>query len=396
MIRNGIDNQPLSKRELKTLNMVVDSLLRGKELCHVASCVIPKLGYILNLRLQDAINRGFLQTVQILQRNIEKLEEMSKQQIETQTEEFNKSIRSAIFEKTKHVTNSEINILIREKEKIYQEMELFYLNRKRKITEEYQRKKFAVDAKHKMKRKEIIDAYSYKKKHFQFSKAVEDKRALISIVTERSRILQENPDFYDSMSCSDAMINKHKKELKELILKEREAHEIKTAEEFEIKMDELDSYKKQVEQKIFNMYHYLADDNEKCRRRDILQILTTIEILKEVKEKRGRKKIPQSAHRVKRTPDIEKRAKKTPETERMKEMIRVNEIQETPNYKSILKTESFERTSIGPTQTVAFADMNMVTSCDECDLSECVSPVDEESEIEVSTTLSALLRHKFY
>ena len=63
---NYIPNMTLTNSEWTTLNKVIDSLLAGAEIDHIVVGALPKLEYVINSRLQDALSRNINEDVEKL------------------------------------------------------------------------------------------------------------------------------------------------------------------------------------------------------------------------------------------------------------------------------------------------------------------------------------------
>ena len=303
----SINSPQISKKEEKTLNKIVDLLLQGKRIRNIASCMFPKLDYILNLRLQDALNRGFHQTVSVLERHIKNLNEISQMRTYFQSSKIEREPTDGqnaeqYANKTNELTNKilvemqkmsiqEQEQYLLQQEREFDEMEEFYRRKKREIDVDFNSKRNLLLRRFRTERKELYDTFLQKKKHFRFSKSIEDKRALILILKQRNRLLttQTLTSPYTSLSkkdlkeadiVSEATIQKHEEELQQLMKMEKREHDDQVEALYNDNLTKMIEKQKEISMRMMQFYEFRKNENDKSRKRDISEILLVISIIK--------------------------------------------------------------------------------------------------------------------
>ena len=303
----SLNSPQLSKKEEITLNKIVDLLLKGRRIRNIASCMIPKLDYILNIRLQDAINRGFHQSVSVLQRHIQNLHDISQmrtyfQNSKTEDDINNEQNSDQYEKKTLELTNKLLNEMkkmnlqeqeqfLQTQETVFEEMQEFYRRKRREIENDYNNKRNILLKRFRTERKELYDTFSQKKKHFKFSKTIEDKKALILILKQRNRLLTDQAlsSPYTSLSkrqlkeadvVAESTIQKHENELQELMKNEKKQHEESVEALYNENLNKMIEKQKETSKRMMQLFEFRRNENEKSRKRDISEILLTISIIK--------------------------------------------------------------------------------------------------------------------
>ena len=477
-------NPKITKKEEMVLNQIVDLLLKGKKIRNIASCMIPKLSYILNVRLQDAINRGFNQTVLHLQRHIEHLNQISEYRIllqQEQNEHINAQLdpndsedyqdRSLIL--TNKITKEMSNMTPYQQQKYlelhkhnFEEMEEFYGRRQRALDSSFNERRKDLLMRFRAERKNLYDSYTYKKKHFQFSKTVQDKKTLISILKQRNSLLESQnvSPYYSSerkhqkSDKQDDNLAKHEKELLSMIDEERAEHDKILDQSYNDELNQMVEKQREISKRTLQLYEYRKNETEKSRKRDITEILLSISIIQSIiKENDERRmnynRFSLSHHQnamISNSVTIEKPVQQnspkfveppSPKTEvtlskdetHFKTQIvdnkekraakRIRKLNKTDEF-DLIETEdddedplerrkalskqnfdNFQSPSLSKQRTAnsqptyGFADMKMISSVEDenaYDYGDCYPYEVEESEIEVTTTLSDLTKHKFY
>ena len=299
-----IKSPHISQKEEKTLNQIVDLLLKGKRIRNIASCMIPKMDYVLNVRLQDAINRGFSQTASVLQRHIQSLNEISQMRVyfqqnntlenddrEAHSEEQTRQFTNQILTEMMKMTVDEQKEYLLNQQKTFDEMQEFYQRRKRAIDREFNTKRSNLLIRFETEKRSLKNKFSHQMKHFHFSNIVEDKQTLISILKQRNKHLTEQTlsaphkklsrkDNKESDLVSEETIQRHERELEKLKKKEKQQHTTKMQTLYMQSLDKLIEKQKEISKRMIQNYEYRTNEIEKSRKRDISEILLKITIIK--------------------------------------------------------------------------------------------------------------------
>ncbi|EAY14213.1 hypothetical protein TVAG_373460 [Trichomonas vaginalis G3] len=239
-----IPNMSLTNQEWNTLNNVVDSLLRGAEIDHIVAAAIPKLDFVLNARLQDAITRNFTQTVTKLKYNINRLHKLSELHSAAPNLENN-------FSK---LPSSELRKQYLNHSKALDDMNSFYDIQAAKLAERREKEEYFLNKKFEEEQNQLEQEITYSLANIIYSKSITNKRAFIKLLLSRNKIQEAE---------------KQKEELQEMESKEREEYMFKINDEIVQKKHNLVS-KQDLERQEFNIkFDDIEDRLERDRRRDV-------------------------------------------------------------------------------------------------------------------------------
>lgn len=239
-----LPNMSLTNQEWTTLNNVVDSLLRGAEIDHIVASAIPKLDFVLNARLQDAITRNYSQTVTKLKYNINRLHKLSEVHGNTSSLENSLAKLSSTDLKKQYINH----------QKALEDMNNYYETQATKLAEKREKEEYILNKKFEEEQNQLEQEITYSLANIIYSKAIANKRTFIKLLISRNKIQEAE---------------KQKEELQEMESREREEYMFRMNDEIVQKKHDLAS-RQELERQEFNIkFDDLEDRLERDRRRDV-------------------------------------------------------------------------------------------------------------------------------
>ena len=212
-----------SNKEWTVLNNVVNSLLDGSEIDHAVASVLPKLEYVINVRLQDALSRNLTENAEKLSAQLEKLHKLAI--ASAKPEEFTR-------EQIQNMTDKELRSKYLNLVKTLRDLNNYYTKRATKIGEERAEKHAEIIEKCEQEELQLDQENTYALANIIYSKEIQDKKALIRnlTITNRLKEAERQKDELEQMECNER--DEHMFKVNDQIVKSK--MELKAKHEAEI------------------------------------------------------------------------------------------------------------------------------------------------------------------